>query len=76
MGMTLSAGRRRRFYWRADGDLHKCADCHEPVFFHRRSKRWLDDDGRLHTHPPLPGDWHWFRTTQRSPNVIAWWNRC
>lgn len=57
---SLTAGRRRRVHWRANGELHPCAACLEPVFYHRRTGRWLDDDGREHTHPPLSTAWRWF----------------
>ncbi|CAA9236412.1 MAG: hypothetical protein AVDCRST_MAG77-1488 [uncultured Chloroflexi bacterium] len=54
----VSAGQRRRLFWRADGELHPCQHCYERIYFHRRSKTWRDDDGRKHTHPPLPAEWH------------------
>jgi hypothetical protein len=66
----ISAGRRHRLHWRADGELHACPTCFEGIFYQRRSKRWLDDDGREHRHPPLPADWHWLRAAAK---CRAWW---
>ncbi|MGI8423996.1 MAG: hypothetical protein ACR2NO_07805 [Chloroflexota bacterium] len=67
--------RDRRLHWRADGELHPCQECFEQIFYNRRLKRWLDDDGREHSHPPLPSDWHGFRSASRARSCAAWWNR-
>ena len=33
MSAKLSAGRRRRLRWCADGELHPCRDCLEKIFY-------------------------------------------